>query len=390
VTRRRGGSLLALAAVLATAISACGGSRGTALTRTTTQRASHTVWLCRPGMPENPCEGDLDTTLVAADGHQGVEHVTPAKSPPVDCFYVYPTVSLQQGTNADLTIGPEERAVAVLQASRFSQVCRVFAPVYRQLTLAAILRPGGITAAGATRAYRSLVAGFRDYLAHDNHGRGIVFIGHSQGASMLIALLRNQVDRDPSLRRRLVSALVLGGNVKVAAGSDVGGDFRHIPACRSARETGCVVAYSSFDREPPANSYFGRVGTGLDPFAPAGTGKLRILCVNPAAPGGGAGLLEPYFPASSLQLLGLRGRATGVGTLWVAYPGEYRARCESAGGATWLQVDPARAGDPRPRIAETSGARWGLHTADVNIALGNLVGLVREQAAAYVAARARR
>ena len=26
-----------------------------------------TVWLCRPGLDDNPCEGDLDTTVVAPD-----------------------------------------------------------------------------------------------------------------------------------------------------------------------------------------------------------------------------------------------------------------------------------------------------------------------------------
>jgi hypothetical protein len=387
----------ALAAATVVSLSACGSStRATSSARpvesptSTVARSPGTVWLCRPGLPDDPCESDLTATLVRADGGTSVQRAAPAENPAVDCFYVYPTVSLEQRTNADLTIGPEERAVAVVQASRFSQVCRVFAPVYRQLTLAAILRPGGITATAGLRAYRSLAAGFHDYLAHHNHGRGIVFIGHSQGASMLIALLRNEVDPSPPLRRRLVSALLLGGNVRVPVGRDVGGDFRHIPACRSSRQTGCVVAYSSFDRRPPSDSYFGRVGGGLDPFTPSVPGtRLRILCVNPAAPAGGAAMLDPYFPVSSLGLLGLRGGGPAPSTPWVAYPGEYRARCESAGGADWLQVDRVSASDPRPHVTQADGPRWGLHGDDVNIALGNLVRLVGDEAAAYQARRAR-
>ena len=46
--------------------------------------------------------------------------------------------------------------------------------------------------------------------AHYNDGRGIVFIGHSQGASILIALLKRGVDAKPAVRRRLVSALLRG------------------------------------------------------------------------------------------------------------------------------------------------------------------------------------
>jgi hypothetical protein len=383
----RGLAALALCAMLP----ACGGSSQAqtqpATTAASAGRFARTVWLCRPGLPSDPCRSNLTATLVRADGSTRIESVAPARNPAVDCFYVYPTVSLQQRTNADLTIGPEQRTVALLQASRFSQACRVFAPVYRQLTLSAILRPGGITATAALTAYRSLLAGFRDYLAHDNRGRGIVFIGHSQGASMLITLLRQEVDPNPALRRRLVSAVLLGGNVLVAAGGDVGGDFQHIPACRSIRQIGCVVAYSSFDRTPPTDSYFGRAGTGLNPFVPRGATKLSVLCVNPAAPGGGAGRLDPYFPVSSLGLMGLRGASGTPKTPWVAYPGEYRARCMSSGSASWLQIDPVSSSDPRPRVTESSGPRWGLHVDDVNLALGNLVYLVREQASAYTHSR---
>ncbi|HTN79059.1 MAG TPA: DUF3089 domain-containing protein, partial [Acidimicrobiales bacterium] len=57
---------------------------------------------------------------------------------PVDCFYVYPTVSTQAGPNADLTIEPAEKTVAEAQASRFSSVCNVWAPMYRQVTLSSL------------------------------------------------------------------------------------------------------------------------------------------------------------------------------------------------------------------------------------------------------------
>ena len=63
-----------------------------------------------------------------------------------------------------------------------------------------------------------MLSAFRDYLAHYNDGRGIVFIGHSQGAVILIRLLQQEVDRTPALRNRLVSALLMGGNVTVPKG----------------------------------------------------------------------------------------------------------------------------------------------------------------------------
>ena len=60
------------------------------------------------------------------------------RNPKIDCFYVYPTVSDQKGPNANLHIDPEERSIALYQAARYSQYCRVFAPMYRQITVPAL------------------------------------------------------------------------------------------------------------------------------------------------------------------------------------------------------------------------------------------------------------
>jgi hypothetical protein len=385
---------LALCLIAVAGVS-CGGSSKTespaataGLSATASPEApSNTVWLCRPGLADNPCESDLTTTVVTADGTSTVEAAAPATDPPIDCFYVYPTVSGQTTVNANLNIDPEETAVAIHQAARFSQVCKVYAPMYRQLTLATIGEPGSATAADGDLAYGDVLSAWQDYLAHYNNGRGVVFIGHSQGAVMLIHLIASEIDPNPDLRARLVSALLLGGNVTVAKGQDVGGDFQNIPGCRSVDQTGCVVAYSSFLEPPPADSGFGVVGSG-----PRGgeqtDGNLEVLCVNPASLSGGTGPLEPYFSSSPLPgalgvLVGTE-RVANVPTAWVTYPGLYTGHCESSGDADWLQVDPTNVpGDVRPLVSQTAGPEWGLHFADVSIALGNLVDLVRQQAAAF-------
>src|SRR5262249_33974944 len=114
------------------------GSAAPVAARPVAAQPQETVWLCRPGLPQNPCEGDLSATVAGADRSQAVRRAAPAKTPPVDCFYVYPTVSAQPTVNANLNVDPELIAVAETQAARFSQVCRVYAPVYPQLTIAAI------------------------------------------------------------------------------------------------------------------------------------------------------------------------------------------------------------------------------------------------------------
>jgi hypothetical protein len=374
VTRRS--LIIAVAIVLGAA--ACGAASA----------GASTVWLCRPGLARNPCTSSQTTTVIDAHGRRHVVHSRPAAHPKIDCFYVYPTVSGQSTTNANLTTDPQETVVAIDQASRFSSVCRVYAPMYPQLTLKAILTPGGITPVGAAIAYGGVLSAFRDYLAHDNHGRGIVFLGHSQGSSMLIPLLAHEVDGVPGVRKLLVSAVLLGGDVTVKRGKGIGGDFAHIPACRSVTQTGCVVAYSTFEGTPPANSLFGRVGGGINPFAPRG-GGLQVLCTNPAALRGGTATLLPYFISASVPGLKPRGPVLKTpATPWVSFPGQYTARCRTAGGATWLDITPDRVKtDHRPVVTASPGPRWGLHRVDVNLALGNLVGLVGREAAAYVAHR---
>lgn len=386
------GVLALAAAATACALAGCSGTKH----RTTTARLGAstaardrwgTVWLCRPGERNNPCFSDLTTTVVGPHRTTRLQRAAPAANPPIDCFYVYPTISGQRTINADLTIGFRERAVALAQAARFSQVCRVYAPVYRQITLSALAHPRRIRLRNALIAYHSIVAAFHTYLAHYNEGRGIVFIGHSQGAELLTRLLQQHLDGSRSLRRRLVSALLLGGNVTVARGRDRGGDFRHIPACASARQIGCVVAYSSFAGKPPANSQFGRTtsNAGVASLGPLDrSADRRILCVNPASPSGGWGTLVPALPSFVLAYLSTRGMPR-VSTPWVALPGRFTARCRSSGNATWLQISEVRRGTPL--LGRLQDAAIGLHILDVTVALDNLVRFARTQATAYAQAR---
>ena len=75
-----------------------------------------TVWLCKPGQSPNPCSESLQTTVVSSDGASKVVNTKLAGRPKVDCFYVYPTVSDQATPNADLTIDPQQTAIARYQA----------------------------------------------------------------------------------------------------------------------------------------------------------------------------------------------------------------------------------------------------------------------------------
>ncbi len=334
--------------------------------------ASSTVWLCKPGLASNPCTDSVRTTAIKANGSQSPEQVKTTANPPIDCFYVYPTVSQQKTGNSDLTITSAETGVAKSQASRFSTKCRVFAPMYRQLTLARLF--GTATSAGdGELAYNDVKAAWQEYLTRYNKGRGVVLIGHSQGSFTLTRLIAAEIDPKASVRSRLISALMIGGGVLVATGKDVGGSFKSIPACRKTSQTGCVVAYNTFNQQPPANSLFGRS---------AQAGK-EVLCTNPAALARGAsGKAQIYVQTSQLGF----GGPPLAPTPWVSMAGLYTTRCASGGGANWLQAtDVGGQSDKRPRFGTPLGQSWGLHIVDVNIVLGNLLDLVGHQSTAWLA-----
>ena len=338
------------------------------------------TWLCRPG-GQDACAVDLTATVIAEDGRMTAEKFAPNPNPAIDCFYVYPTVSLDPGGNSDMTAGPEERNVIRAQFARFAAHCRPFAPLYRQFTLTALRAnaAGKPVTADRSVGYNDVLDAWNHYLKNDNNGRGIVLIGHSQGSGVLTQLIRNEIDGKP-IQSRIVSALLLGTNVAVPKGKDVGGAFKNLPLCRAADQTGCVITYVSFRSTipPPDGSRFGRV-------AEAG---MEAGCTNPAALGGGRAALHPYLSTGTHQWVT---SAASVSTPFVSVPRLLTAECVSNDKGSYLEItvnhDPkdARA-DDIPGDVMASGKpnpSWGLHLIDVHAAMGNLVEIVGQQSRAY-------
>jgi hypothetical protein len=348
------------------------------------------VWLCKPGEEPDPCHESLATTVESSDGaSQVVDPALPA-DPPVDCFYVYPTVSEQPGTNADKSKDEQQIEIARYQAQRYSLKCKVYAPMYRQLTLASIFTGSAEDrAAGRKIAYGDVREAWLDYLRNDNHGRGVVLIGHSQGAGMLRQLMRDVIDHNPDVRRRLISAVLLGGNVLVRKGQKSGGDFENVPACTLSDQIGCVIAYSTFMDPPPDNTRFGRsppsdiTGAGL-PFG----NDYEVLCTNPMSlalnerrPMTSLLRSEP-FPGTigAALIIMYGGPPPSAPTPWLQ-PGErYSGRCEQSNGANVLMAQPI--GNARHLNASPT-PDWGLHLGDANLPLGELVAHVGHQSVVY-------
>jgi hypothetical protein len=355
-------------------------------------------WLCRPGKANDACSIDLTTTVVAADGKMTREAFTPNAKPPIDCFYVYPTVSTDQGTNSDMTIDPAEQNVVRQQFARFGSACRTFAPMYRQVTLTglrAAMTGGGRLALDQGPGYGDVLDAWNYYLKNDNNGRGVVLIGHSQGAMVLTRLIAEEIDGKP-IQSRLVSAILMGTTIPVPKGKDVGGAFKSIPLCRSAEQTGCLITFATFRATipPPANTLFGRVTTD----------GMEAACTNPAALKGGSGQLHAYLTGQgSLIASGVAQKhqwvndAAPVETPFVSVPGLLTAECSSNENANFLKITVnADPNDPRADdipgdlgMAGKPQANWGLHLVDVNLTMGSLLDIVNKQSKAYQSKKTR-
>ena len=337
------------------------------------QYAGTSGWICHPALADDPCR-DLATTVIEPDGERRVEETAPTEDPRFDCFYVYPTTSADPGPVSDLTVDESELATVRAQVARYATACRVFAPAYRQITLTGL--GGGAGQAERDQAFADVADAWRTYVVEENDGRGVVLLGHSQGAGHLRRLLAEELDDDAALRSLLVSAVLLGTTVAVPEGELVGGDLQEIPACTSAEDVGCVISYSSYpaDAPPAPGAIFGRADDGQ-----------QALCVDPAQLAGVDGPVGAVVPARPGLLGGIPG-VEDVGTPFVSLPASIVTRCENREGYSYLSVALAGTEDPRPvagLVRQGLGPTWGLHLLDANLAQDVLIEIVSRQAEAH-------
>jgi hypothetical protein len=350
------------------------------------------TWLCRPGR-QDACAIDHTTTVVAADGKLAKETWTADPNAPIDCFYVYPTISTDPTPNSDMTADPAELNVIKQQFARFASKCKPYAPLYRQVTLVGLRRmlaPGAAVTLDQGLQYDDVKDAWNYYLKNDNNGRGVVLVAHSQGSFILNRLIHDEIDGKP-IQSKLVSAILLGTIIAVPKGKDVGGSFQKVPLCHAATQTGCVITYASFRSTipPPANTLFGRV-----PDA-----NMAAACTNPAALAGGSGELKAYLDKTGRTITSATPAKPWVtpeqpiDTPWVSTPKLLTAKCTSNENASgYLEVTVH--GDPAdPRVDDIVGdigappnvlANWGLHLIDVNLSMGNLLDIVAQQTKAYL------
>jgi hypothetical protein len=349
------------------------------------------LWLCLPGSDPNECLDDIDATVIAKDGTTSVKKIETAANPDFDCFYVYPTVDLSgKGNVTDFSDIGLILDPLLAQAAPFRQLCKVYAPLYRQQSIATGGGGGdggsGMFTGDAAVADGDVEKAFQYYLDHYNSGRRFVLMGHSQGTMKLINLIAKTVDTDATLRGKLISAVLLGapsGLLYAPSGKDVGGTFKNIKLCTTKDQAGCVVAFNSFAKEapPPANSVFGQAPTGN-----------TNACTDPMTLVGNTGLFAgSYFPVKLAQTLFTAdtpmNMPPAVSTPFRLYPDMFKGQCVNKNGYSYYEISAAPSSDdkraiPPYRSSILEGVGFGLHVEDYAFPLEDLITLVKSQAAA--------
>ncbi len=294
-------------------------------------------WLCRPDVTDDPCDIDLDATLVTADGTQTVEPFEAAVDPPVDCIYVYPTISTDQSVNSDRVPDDAEIGIVANQAARFQTVCDLYVPMYRQITLSAMFDSIDAADSGeSTNVYdddsrtapetsptpTSSKLSCTTWRSTTTGDPSCSSVTHRERVSSADSLQRRSIPNE-TLRNQLVSAMLIGTSVTIDSQED---DFSNIVPCTSSdghllRGLLRQLLRGRNRLRPTATSVHPATATA----GPRAQIRADLSNSGPAP-------LNSYFEAGHAE------GAPEVSTPWIHYEGLLTGECVADRGFDWLEV----------------------------------------------------
>jgi hypothetical protein len=310
------------------------------------------LWMCKPGLAKNYCiENIAEATESLPDGtfRQFMDDLR--TDHPIDCLFWYPTVNRTEEPASWDFSDPEPMLSSIRsQAARFSRVCNVYAAFYRQAPLNAMGRM-----IEPSRGFNDVVDSFKHYIANWNEGRNFVIYGHSQGTGHATRLITQEINDNEDLRKRLVSALLIGGGLTATT-------FSNIPLCKEPAQVGCAIGYRSYG-----------------PTQPLASISANLACTNPGALGGGKVMMKGSFfrsSGTSYQMpLGPEFTA-----FWGLFRNRFTAECVKApSGGEVLQIAYVEGDTRKMPIDLVTEIGGGLHVFDYQFPLDDLVELVRSQ-----------
>ena len=174
---------------------------------------------------------------------------TPGPTQAVDVFFVGPTTFFGNAAQFNLPLTDSEARRSFLGAINmekgiYDAKANFYAPYYRQAALNVYRMDAGAAVPYFTLAYQDVKEAFEHYLKHLNPDRPFILAGFSQGADMIVRLMKDKF-RSPRLQERLVAAYAVGWRVTAE-------EISRYPQLRMARGEYDIGVIVSFNTEAPA------------------------------------------------------------------------------------------------------------------------------------------
>lgn len=191
---------------------------------------------------------NIDTTIPPTpDYHNDSSWVfkAPTIDKPVDVFYVYPTIYTEDSpTNMDINnedLRKKAHHLIYSQASVYAKSANIFAPYYRQMSLA-MLNPNQdmYTKKEFLLGYSDVSKAFDYFLKNLNNGRPFILAGHSQGSMILISLMREHFKKQ-DLQNKLIAAYIIGYSIT----KDDFNNYPWLKPAQQANDTGVIISYNT-------------------------------------------------------------------------------------------------------------------------------------------------
>ena len=288
----------------------------------------------------------------------------PDRTKPYDTFYIYPSAyeDYNEGAPVIGSIGDKgmhagAHAFFEEQATAYENSTNVFAPYYRQMNFAAVMKA---TAEERNKILsgvplQDLYAALDYYFEHYNEGRPFILAGHSQGSQMLTYILSEYMSKHPKYYKRMIAAYVIGYSIT----DSFLAKNKHLKFAEKADDTGVIISWNT---EGPGNK-------NQKNFVVV-DGAISINPLNWKRD-------DTYAPAS--ENLGARFKNQTTGKFEII-PEAADAKVDTERGVV---VTTTKVIDP---IDDTLGMGFGpdsFHHADYSLYYNNIKANVAERCAAY-------
>jgi hypothetical protein len=167
----------------------------------------------------------------------------------VDVFYLYPTAwSRGEGEPylADINNASMRAKAPVIEAqntSAFRDSANIYAPFYRQndAVWGLGLSPEELQDYFRGAPYADAKAAFEYYLENYNNGKPFILASHSQGSSVMNAILQIYMAENPDVYDRMIAAYVIGYSVT----EDSLKEYPHLKFAEGATDTGVIISWNT-------------------------------------------------------------------------------------------------------------------------------------------------